>query len=136
MSTDEDRARLEAVAAAIQSWRLKPFERGTGDCCAFADHVVRELTGESFIPTYSTDDEAIALILEHGGLSEAVTHFMGRDPVEAEELVVGDVVFCEVLDHEGIGILAAPGRVATVLEDKNLQMISEAFVSHGWKTWA
>lgn len=130
-----DNTRMKEVAAAVRAWRVQPFARGTADCCAFADHVVEQLTGKSYIPSYETDEEAIALILEHGGLSAAVTHWMGREPVPVSELQIGDVVFITVVEHEGVGILAAPGRVATVLEDGMLRMVSDGFVDHGWKTW-
>ena len=124
---------------AIKTWRVRPFARGTGDCCAFADHVVEAMTGQSHLPEYETDAEAEAIIADAGGLSPAVSKWMAREPVEFEELVAGDVVLIDVQGHEAVGILVKPGRVATVLETGELRMVSSTFVRHGWKAgleWA
>ena len=123
------------VYGAIRSWQVQPFARGSADCCAFADHVLRELTGESAIPRYRTDEGAEAITTAHGGLSAAVTYFLGRDPVPEPELEPGDVVFLVVMGHEAIGILATPERIVTVFEDGNPRVLSRGFVEHGWRTW-
>ena len=127
----------DLVRQAIRDWRLRPFARGTADCCAFADHVVSSITGETYIPEYFTDAEAQALIDEHGGLVGAVTHWFERMPEDDRAaLEVGDVVYIVVGGHEAIGVLASDQRVATVLEDGSLRMVSDAFIECGWKLWA
>lgn len=124
------------VDEAIQSWRVQPFARGSADCCAFADHVVEALTGKSYLPEYENDAETEAILQEHGGLSEAVTHWMGREPVCTSSLVPGDVVYVSILEHEAIGILATEKAVVTVFENGTPRVVPVAFVDHGWSIWA
>lgn len=123
------------VQEAIQLWQVRPFARGSADCCAFANHVLHELTGRSPIPRYRTDEGAEAIIATHGGLSEAVSYFLQSEPAPEPELEPGDVVFLVVMGHEAIGILATAERVVTVFEDGNPRAVSRGFVEHGWRTW-
>ena len=128
-------AREISVAMAIQNWRVRPFVRGTGDCCAFANHVVHQLTGMSYIPDYHNDEEKDAILAACGGLSAALTHWMRREPIPTEELSPGDVVFLTIMDYEAIGVLVNERKAATVFKDGMPRMVSAGFVDHGWSAW-
>lgn len=129
-----DRARI--VNAAVASWRVVPFQRGTADCCAFADYVVQKITGQSFIPwTYDDDEGAETIITEHGNLSGAVTYAMERAPVPVEQLEPGDVVYVTLLDHSAVGVLMPTRKVAVMFENGVVRLVPLRFADHGWKVW-
>ena len=116
-----------SVSQAIRTWRVRPFEYGKSDCCAFVDHVVSALTGRSYLPEY-VDHEA--LIEQHGSLSEAVTHYMQREPTN--DLKPGDVVLVEILDHQSLGILVDDCHVVAMFQDGLPRYLSRMYVEHGW----
>lgn len=123
------------VAEAVRAWRVRPFRRGSTDCCAFADFVVWKLTGKHYLPAYSTDEEAQAICEKYGGLSGAVSYSMERAPVPVEELSEGDVAYISRGAFGGIGVVMGR-KVATVVEDGRVIALPMRFVEHGWKTWA
>lgn len=61
---------------------------------------------------------------------------MRRPPVDVDELEPGDVAYLKISTAEAIGVVMAPRKVATVLEDGLLRTLPMRFVEHGWKTWA
>jgi len=123
------------VSQIVAQWKVAPFKRGSTDCCAFADYVVWSLTGEHYLPVYSSDEEAQEICEKYGGLSGAVSHSMERPPVPREELSEGDVAYISHESMEGVGIVMGR-RVATVVEDGRLVALPMRVVEHGWKTWA
>jgi len=126
-----------AVRKAINNWRVRPFARGSADCCAFADYIVGQLTGVSYLGHFSYSDDAGAesIIKAHGGLAGAVTLAMRRAPIPPEELRVGDVVLITILDKQAIGILATDSSVVTVFEDAIPRSVRRDFVDMGWHSW-
>lgn len=120
------------VMEAITAWEQRPFKRGTGDCCAFVDHVLYKTHGLSALPIYDDDESANNILKEHGGLQQAVTYHLGREMVAAHHLKAGDVVLLVIRGHEAIGILMPNGNVAVVFEGGGLREISPDFVDGGW----
>ena len=120
------------VSDAIASWRQQPFQRGSTDCCAFVDHVLYELTGESRLPAYDDDASAERIIGRHGTLKDAVTYYMGCEPVPSETLKPGDIALVEVMGHQSIGVLMENRNVAVVFEQGGLREIRPDFTDEGW----
>ena len=120
------------VRDIVSTWEQKPFQRGTTDCCAFVDFVLGELTGERPLPAYRDDESAMAIINEHGSLRDAVTHFMGKEPIPADQLKPGDIALVEIMDTQSIGVLMEADKVAVVFEKLGLREVRPDFVDEGW----
>lgn len=67
----------------LQGRAKSPFVWGENDCLMFAADAVREITAEDFDPaqewrgTYSTHDEAAALLQANGGVAGIITKGLG-----------------------------------------------------------
>lgn len=81
----------------------RPFVWGEWDCCLFAAHVVRAMTGEDFAKSfrgYRTKNDALKLLKQHGGVSGIASKFLPEIPTTFA--CRGDVV--EIDDALGICI--------------------------------
>lgn len=115
-----------SIAEAVRTWRIRPFEYGSSDCCAFCNHVVEAMTGKSYLPEY-TDHES--LLKRYGGLSGAVTRYVGTP---TSDLRPGDLALVSVLEQESLGVVVDESHVITMFEDGMPRFLSRAFVDHGW----
>jgi len=118
-----------SIAKAVQSWRVRPFEYGTSDCCAFCEHVVKAMTGQSYLPAY-TDPNAILTAL--GGLEGAVSASLGHGPSELSDLKAGDLALLRVFDEESLGIVVDDAHAVTLFQDGMPRYLSMAFAEKGW----
>ncbi len=121
------------ISEIISKWRLRPFARGTADCCAFADFVGFELTGKHYLPwTYATDGEADSILERFGGLGGALIEALGEPDNRRQP---GDVVLLTILDHETVGIVLDDEKAVTMFEDGMLRAVSAGFIDASW-SWA
>jgi hypothetical protein len=80
----------------------KPFVWGHHDCCLFAAHAVRELTGDDhtgpFMGRYRSARTAAKLLAEHGGVRGIAGAALGEEipPLTAGR---GDVVLLHTEEH-------------------------------------
>jgi hypothetical protein len=92
--------------ALLSERASSPFVWGQNDCCIFAADVVAALTGTDpaadLRGTYSTQEEAHALLAERGGIGGIVTQMLG-DPVPRLMARVGDL---GLVTHDGTETLA------------------------------
>lgn len=121
------------VTDIVSRWQQLPFKRGATDCCAFCDYVVKETTGQSLLPQYSTDEQAESIISQHGSLSGAVSYYLGKGLVDVKLLKPGDIMLLDWKGHESIGVLMENGRVAIVFEDSGLREIHIGMIDEGWQ---
>jgi len=117
------------LAEAVQSWRVRPFEYGTADCCAFCEHVVKAMTGRSYLPVYS---DPIAILAAAGGLEGAVSASLGHGPAELSELKAGDLALLRVFDEESLGVVVDDAHAVTLFQDGMPRYLSLAFAEKGW----
>lgn len=116
------------IAKAVQSWKVRPFEYGTADCCAFCAFVVEAMTGKSYLPVYSDHE---ALLRLYGGLSGAVSEYVGP-PVDVANLKSGDLVLLSVFDQESLGVVVDDAHAVTLLQNGMPRLFSMAFADKGW----
>lgn len=92
------------LAARVEEWRGRPFVYGSADCLQFAGDVVLALTGVDYrdrFPAYGSQDEAAAILAEHGGVAGLLTSLFGQ-PKPALQAQRGDLVAGDF----GLGITA------------------------------
>jgi hypothetical protein len=86
----------ERLAAVLAQHQRTPFVWGEHDCCLFAASVVQALTGvdpaAGWRGTYSTEEQAQALIEEAGGLLALATSALGAPRNNPQLVQRGDVV--------------------------------------------
>lgn len=101
------------------------FSYGTRDCCTFVARVVDAMTDSKLadqIATLYTDEaSAKSLIDQYGGLSSAVSHFLG-DP-ETDKPIRGDVVLFDGGDGEAVGIW--DGKQIVSVGESRLRVVHE-----------
>ena len=61
----------------INKYAYKPFAYGA-DCCMFVAECIQANTGKWMNLDYQTEDEANAIIAEHGSLEAAITSVLGE----------------------------------------------------------
>lgn len=100
--------------------RELPFEWGKHDCCLFAAHVVKALTGEDFtipfIGKYATAKGAARLLKKHGGVRGIATAALGEEinPLAAQR---GDIVMIDGEHGDTLGVCIGRQCVAPGFTD-------------------
>ena len=96
--------REEAVRSVSRAFGGEPFAWGRLDCCQLARAVFEAVRGRDPAPelTYSSKDEAEALMARHGGLGGLLTYILG-DPCPVDETSTADVL---LLKLPGVGEIA------------------------------
>jgi len=91
----------DVLADQIERARSKPFVWGSWDCCHFVTEVIIALTGTDHrtqFPSYTTEDEAYAIVAAHGGMQGLIEHalgpskpaaFAGRGDVVMDDFTLG-----------------------------------------------
>lgn len=105
----------------IESRRHMPYAIGSNDCCLFVADAILAITGNDpakGLRGYTTQDEAQALIDDHGGMKSLVTEFLGKanGPLCARR---GDVVSVDT--PEGLAVGVCLGVKAAFVTDKGLR---------------
>lgn len=96
--------REEAVRSVTRAFGEQPFAWGRLDCCQLARSVFEAVRGYDPAPelTYSSQEEAEAIMTRHGGLAGLLSHILG-DPVSPNETSTADVL---LLKLPGVGEIA------------------------------
>ncbi len=120
----------------LQEYAKKPFDwNGMGDCCAFANELVKVFHDldimEPFI--YKNKAEALQAIREHGDLVGAITSVMGDPrPVKPEDLRTGDVLIAKQVDGTWIPGIYLMGRMVVRTKEGIMDWPIE-FAQHYWR---
>lgn len=124
--------RKQLTLKAFNNWQKRAFQYGDADCCQFAGHVIKEITGIDYMKSfsYSTEDEAKEIIRNEGGFVSAVTEFLG-DPAPISVLQDGDPVLIEMQPMgQLMGVLF--GKHVVCLSEKKMVRINGRHITHGW----
>lgn len=123
--------RAQKLLRVAGEWRARPFEYGVADCCQFARHLVREMTGEDYGAewTYGSEEEADRIIAHHGGLEGLISRYLGP-PVERDKLRIGDLCLVNVPGAELMG--ARSGTGAFVVSSRGVMVVGESRIHRGW----
>lgn len=71
---------IDALNAAVETYRFRPQEWGVWDCCQFAAECVLRTTGvdhRAAFPAYSSEEEARAIIAGFGGMPALLSSVLG-----------------------------------------------------------
>ena len=116
--------------SSLNSWEKGDFNYGRTDCCQFASHVVKEITGEDHASKfeYRSEEEARKIIEEHNGLVGLISSLLG-EPNKTEK--DGDVC---VLFIPSIGELLGVRYKDDVvcITEKGLKAIEYKYVIAEW----
>lgn len=134
MATKKAKTRLQKYI----SKKLPPFQRGTGDCVAFAAGWVNELAGEEVIQLKPLTFGDVVRSLRKKPLAQQVSEHLkplGWEPCEgAAPPSDGDVIVVRHPDAIGgyaVGIFT-DGKVVTRFESADLFIIQEPDIIVGW----
>jgi len=117
----------------VEAARLRPFVWGSWDCCQFVGEVVVALTGRDqreLFPTYSTEDEADAILAAHAGMHGLLERAFGP-PIPVAFAKRGDIALVDLALglQPGIclgSVCAAPGL-------KGLQFVPMSMALAAWR---
>ncbi len=108
----------------LRIYSPEPFEWGTMDCMQFVSKVL----GIEHSYQYSTEDEAIRLMQEHGGMIGFVSHILKQPP--SENFGVGDPVVVNIWAKDFCGIEMVDSVV--VKSEVGVIEIPKKFIIAGW----
>lgn len=127
----------ERLEAFIQSRRRLPFAWGSHDCTSFAADAAIELIGvDPMAPwrgTYTTEDEAEAILAKGGGLEALMVQgaaTAGIPECERNFLQRGDIALVEVGNQRAVGIVMA-GKVAVPGPD-GVHFVPPSMIVRAW----
>lgn len=96
--------------AFIEAWRARPYLYGESDCMMFVADGILAVTGEDLAAPwrgcYATEDEANAILADHGGVIALVSSVLG-DPFPIGHARRADVVMGPVAPGFCLGTHAA-----------------------------
>lgn len=122
--------RKALTISALNSWEKRKFQYGNVDCCQFAAHVVKHISGKDYAQgfAYSSESEAGLLISKFGSLKELITSVLGEP---SDNLLDGDpVISCFPVTGETMGIKL--GDKVVCLTEKGLIKLSNNHQVCGW----
>lgn len=124
---------LEAINLTLDEFDGE-FAYGIRDCCLFAAKVVEQLTGENYMESfeYASEEEALALVEEAGGLKELASSVLG-DPWQAHgSLKDGRPCLCRLPGSEPVmGVVL--GQEAVVLTQYRTTRVPMAHIICVWR---
>ena len=122
--------RRRQTLAAFNEWKKRDFTWGDADCCQFAAHVAKKITGIDYVAAfkYDSENEAQRIIENDGGLSALLTRVLGTP---SDERADGDPV---LVDVPLMGELVAVwfGNTAVALTERSMLRIDPRYVVRGW----
>lgn len=116
----------------IQDCQTKTYELGVHDCFTVATQWLYTATGKDRRGefAYTTKDEAIALIMSHGGFESAFSWYFDTPMIGVNHASRGDIVgYADRMKHLGICIGA---RVA-VLSEQGMSFVSLSRCFGAWR---
>lgn len=130
---------MEGLMMRFEDWEQRlnaflknvgPFEWGVNDCCLFAGHAVREMTGTDFTQDYLGYKTAkgAAKYLKNGVDGIATKHL--GEPKNPKLAKRGDVVMLDIEGEQPLGICV--GTKAVALTEKGLDFYPMSFARKAW----
>ena len=123
------------LAQYLHEHNLRAFDWARWNCCHFASEWVRRAEGwspMSGLPQMKSQTTAHRLLGQLGGLREAWTKQLGREPILPTLAQSGDIVLVEAYGTEAVGICA--GRTAAVLTlEHGLAHVSMSEAKAAWR---
>lgn len=128
------------LSAMLRAQKDQPFQYGTNDCLMFPADVVNALTGTDVAAdvrgTYSTYEEATAIIAAAGGIEELISARLGftgsRQVLTAKR---GDVVIMKTVYGIMGGVVDDSGqRIAVPMDDQ--QTLVRFPLTKAWRVWS
>lgn len=119
----------------LKERRSMEYAKGTNDCMAFMAHGVREITGVHYweqFEGYRTDEEAITLMTENGGIVGLISMKLGeghRNPLQAKR---GDVVVFKYPELIS-GLVDDSGQNIAAVTDKGWIKVP---LRKAWRIWS
>ncbi len=127
--------RKKAIRQVSTDFASQPFQWGILDCCQFVAKVATIIEGVDYSRgfDYQTESEAELHIESAGGLSRLVTQLLSRDPVDIDQLKIGDPVLVDlpVFGHT-LGIYIADRQAALIKTVHRVVHIPSERIIEGW----
>lgn len=118
------------ILSSLNDWERAEFQYGKTDCCQFASHVFKSITGEDHAAKfqYGSEEEAQKIIEEHNGLVGLVSSLIGPPNKSQKD---GDIC---VLFIPAIGELLGVRYKDNVvcITEKGLRVIEHKHVIAEW----
>lgn len=121
---------MPSVKMALNSWKRRQFEYGDADCCQFASHIVKEMTGKDYASRfeYQSESEANDLIAPHGSLLEFIESILGEP---SSELKDGDPCVVELPLLGQVCGIKYQGSVVCITS-KGMKQFPDRYLIQGW----
>ncbi len=139
------------VIARVSNWPMElslflrerrhtPFAWGTNDCLMFAADLVLRLTGQDLAAawrgTYDTEEQANALLAEHGGVQGFLTQAFGfnghRQLGTAQR---GDIMLIKYEGTYMAGVVDDSGQWLAVPLNSAGKLV-RLHIRHAWRCWS
>lgn len=124
------------LAALVRQRRHMPLQWGVHDCCLWAADAVQAVTGVDIAAdvrgTYSTAEQAQAVLQAHGGLVELAIARLGPVVRTTDLVQAGDVGLCRVAD-EPVAVVCGGGNVWLAPGAAGLLVVPGAEVRRAWR---
>lgn len=123
------------TVAAINEASQIPFEWGRFDCCGFASHVAKLVTGVDFSTefVYATEYEAVVIINAAGGLDALITKTLGVDSVGATTVDDGDPILLDLPNGYTVGVRCGDRAVCKTYAGVSSIPLTDHRVLIGWR---
>lgn len=123
--------RYEAVRQVTREWGNARFSYGHFDCCQLARDVFKAYRGFDPAPDlkYESEEEALKIMQDHGGLEGLLTHILGG-PIPVEETQTGDIVLVEC-KGQITGVRVPDGALVPV--KRGIDKMPLRYVFKGWR---
>jgi len=125
-----------AVRTTMLEFANSPFEWGEMDCCLFAAKIAHKITGVDYsvLFDHTTEAEAQVFIEKYGSLEKLITHTLGRDPVDVEQLKAGDPVLVSLpIIGDVIGVFV--GHQVLCKSPNGTLSVNVNRIKMGWRLW-
>jgi len=125
--------RYEAVRHVTREWGNAHFSYGLFDCCQFAKDVFKAYRGFDPAPAlqYESEEEALEIINDYGGLESLLTHILGS-PVSASETRTADVLLLKLPNVGEIAGVRVPDGALVPLK-VGLYRAPLRYALQGWR---
>lgn len=123
-----------ALQRFVDDWRQVPVVWGVSDCSAWAARWVETITGRApVLPSYTSRDEAHALIAAAGGLGPLWDDALGAIGVYTTSApVLGDVIVCDTRKFGTVGLVMAHGGVAFWRAESGVHALAPRKILRAW----
>jgi len=122
----------DALPVKIEEWRPRRLQYGLHDCFQFCADVYFALTGVDRLvefPTYSSREEADAILAQYDGVVGLVTHVLG-EPKAVNQCCRGDLIAADFGDGIAPGVCV--GVHSCTIGPRGLAFVPTSAAICGW----